>query len=230
MAQIFDVRAAGGELVILGDSLVVPSSGSTSSVVPAGAIRRNPLNGNLEYYAATSWERIPTAPANGDFIRTSGGTMTGPLVVNAPVRFFQDLRVDGFIEGTTRSAQYAADIAERYHSDASYEPGTVLAVGGRYEVTISTSACDQRLAGVVSTMPAYGMNLAAGNDSTHPLIALKGRVPVKVVGRIVKGDLLTTSDFPGHAMRAPWGCHAGAIIGIALADHDGLAGVVEVKV
>lgn len=134
--------------------------------------------------------------------------------------------------GSTLQATYA-DLAERYEADAEYEPGTVLVIGGNKEVTISTNRCDPSVAGIVSTNPAYMMNKDAGNDKTHPYIALKGRVPCKVIGNIKKGDLLTTSGTPGVACAmtdSDW-ANPNAVIGKALEDYSsGLPGIIEVKV
>ena len=137
--------------------------------------------------------------------------------------------------GTSGStwALAGADLAERYHADANYEVGTVLIVGGDNEVT----QCDdirQNIAGIVSTNPAYMLNADAGPDSTHPYIALKGRVPCKVTGRIFKGDMLVSSKVPGHAKAAlytaPEPFLPSHIVGIALEDFEGDSGVIEVKV
>jgi hypothetical protein len=131
--------------------------------------------------------------------------------------------------GTATSARYA-DLAERYEADAVYEIGTVLVFGGDKEITTTTQMNDTRVAGVVSTNPAYMMNSEAGTDETHPYVALAGRVPCKVVGRVKKGDMLTTSATPGYACKAidP---KLGSIIGKALENKDyGEAGVIEVAV
>jgi hypothetical protein len=90
------------------------------------------------------------------------------------------------------SAQYA-DLAEKYLADAEYAPGTVVVFGGEKEITVTTVRADARVAGAVSTNPAYLMNT---KTSGVPL-ALTGRVPCKVQGPIAKGDLITTSDTPG---------------------------------
>lgn len=55
-----------------------------------------------------------------------------------------------------------------------------------------------KIAGVVSTKPAFAMNDAAGNSETHPFIALQGRVPCKVVGTVSKGDILVASDISAY--------------------------------
>jgi hypothetical protein len=93
---------------------------------------------------------------------------------------------------TSTSALYA-DLAEIYEADDDYEPGTVLIFFGSKDVTTTTIDHDSRVAGVVSTNPAYLMNT---KTSGVPL-ALTGRVPCKVQGPIAKGDLITTSNTPG---------------------------------
>jgi hypothetical protein len=100
----------------------------------------------------------------------------------------------GTIFGTATTAQYA-DLAERYTTDQEYEPGTVLTVatGGEAEAT-ATWLSNQRVLGVVSTNPAFLMNDAAPGQA----IALRGRVPVKVVGPIRKGQpLICNQDGKG---------------------------------
>jgi hypothetical protein len=129
---------------------------------------------------------------------------------------------------TSTAAEYA-DLAERYEADAVYEEGTVLVIGGTKEVTVTNEFADTRVAGIVSKKPAYMMNKDAGTDETHPYIALKGRVPCKVMGYIKKGDLLVTSTHPGYATAAN-SVHAGAIIGKALESNSEGFGVIEVKV
>jgi hypothetical protein len=92
------------------------------------------------------------------------------------------------------SAQYA-DLAENYVADADYAPGTVVVFGGEAEITISKDAADERVAGVISTQPAHLMN--AGQPGLP--VALRGRVPVQVIGPVFKGDSLVTSSTSGHA-------------------------------
>ena len=91
-------------------------------------------------------------------------------------------------QGTATSARYA-DLAEKYLADADYETGTVVIVGGDKEVTASTWG--QRAVGVVSANPAYMMNSELEGGT---YIALKGRVPVKVIGVVRKGDRLVAGD------------------------------------
>ena len=114
------------------------------------------------------------------------------------------------------TAQYA-DLAEIYTSDSDYAPGTVLVFGGEAEVTQSTASHDTRIAGVVSTNPAYLMN---GAESGIP-VALQGRVPCQVLGPVVKGDRLVASQHPGIAQRLNKELYEpGCIIGKALEAID----------
>ncbi len=131
---------------------------------------------------------------------------------------------------TATQARYA-DLAERYEADRKYDAGTVVVFGGEKEITGATSEYDHRVAGVLSTAPAYMMNKDAGTDDTHPYVALSGRVPCKVTGSISKGDLLTTSNKDGHAMKCAMDQRSpGEILGKALEDFDGEAGIIEVLV
>lgn len=133
------------------------------------------------------------------------------------------------LSGTATAAQYS-DLAERYASDAIYEAGTVVSFGGANEVTQSTEMYDSRVAGVVSTNPAHLMNAEAGTNETHPAIALSGRVPVKVMGTVRKGDLMVTSAQTGVAMAADERV-TGTIIGKAIEAHTGEGiGVIEVLI
>ena len=127
--------------------------------------------------------------------------------------------------GTATAAQYA-DLAERYASDEVLEPGTVVCFGGEKEVTACAEADHHSVAGVVSTNPAHLMNSEAGDNDTHPAIALAGRVPVKVVGPVVKGDLLVSSDVKGHA-KVDNNAPAGRILGKAMEDTDAGEHVIE---
>ena len=129
--------------------------------------------------------------------------------------------------GSKMQATYA-DLAEFYSADKDYEVGTVLVFGGDAEVTTTTTFGDTRVAGVVSENPAYTMN--ASLQGTRACLALQGRVPVKVLGTVKKGDLLTTAARAGYACKAI-NPSVGTIIGKALADkNDADVGIIEVAV
>jgi hypothetical protein len=169
--------------------------------------------------------------------KTDVGTLTGNIATLTNITFISSgsPATPGRIEGTwaltagsTLQATYA-DLAERYHADAVYEPGTVLVIGGDKEVTVTTTFADTRVAGIVSTNPAFKLNSDAGTDETHPYIALKGRVPCKVQGYIKKGDLIVTSSTPGYGIAAS-SVFGGAIIGKALGTQSEGFGIIEVLV
>ena len=107
----------------------------------------------------------------------------------------------GTITATATQAQYA-DLAENYVADADLEPGTVVVFGGNNEVTQSSEPQDTTVAGVISTDPAHLMNSECTGEHVVA-VALRGRIPVKVIGVVQRGDVLITSDVPGHAMSSP---------------------------
>ena len=126
----------------------------------------------------------------------------------------------GTFIGTATSAQYA-DLAENYVSDANYAVGTVLVFGGVNEVTISTTKEDKRIAGVVSSNPAYLMNSECVGEHIAP-IALQGRVPCRVTGVVEKGDLIVSSSVTGVGVS--WNENhdprAGSVIGKSLVNKN----------
>ena len=124
------------------------------------------------------------------------------------------------------SAQYA-DLAENYASDDVYPPGTVLEFGGVAEVTLASNAT-ARVAGVVSTNPAYLMNSAYEGAGKVVSIALQGRVPCKVKGQVRKGDMMVSAG-NGYAQAAA-NPKIGTVIGKSLENFDGAEGVIEVVV
>jgi hypothetical protein len=115
-------------------------------------------------------------------------------------------------------ATYSADLAENYEGDKDYEVGTVLVFGGDKEVTTTNVKNDTRVAGVVSNTAAYTMYEAC--PGLKNLVALQGRVPCKVVGKIKKGDILVTSGIPGVAMAAVGDVKVGTVVGKAIKDYD----------
>lgn len=113
--------------------------------------------------------------------------------------------------GTSTAARYA-DLAERYTADAEYPAGTVVTVGGEAEVTLAQSDSTY-IAGVISTQPAYLMN----KDLDGPAVALVGRVPVRVVGSVNKGQAVFATD---NGLASTNG--QGPIVGIALETNSDL--------
>ena len=109
---------------------------------------------------------------------------------------YEDLELK--FHGKATSAEYS-DLAERYQTDITVEPGDLVKIGGSFEITKTRSFKDPDVFGVISTEPAIMMNSSAGSDSTHPYVALSGRVPCKVKGFAKRGDRLVSSSIPGVA-------------------------------
>ena len=129
--------------------------------------------------------------------------------------------------GVATAARYS-DLAENYVADAEYSAGTVLMIGGSTEVTLAT-ADTTAVAGIVSTDPAHLMNSACSGEFVVA-VALQGRVPCKVKGTVVKGDIMISAGL-GYA-RACGNLEpkAGQIIGKALQDFQGESGEIEIMV
>lgn len=102
--------------------------------------------------------------------------------------------------GSKLNATYA-DLGERFEADAEYEPGTVMELGGNKEITAVREDLSDTVFGVVSGTAGYLMNSEAGTDKTHPVIAMTGRVDVRVRGIVYKGDRLVSAG-NGYARAA----------------------------
>ena len=124
----------------------------------------------------------------------------------------------GTLTGTASAAQYS-DVAERFASDSVYAPGTVVALGGAEEITQVNEEASDEVFGVISGehQAAFKMNAGAGSDDSHPFVAMTGRVDVKVIGTVNKGDRLVSASVPGYAKVAQKSeCTAFNVIGRAL--------------
>ena len=166
--------------------------------------------------------------ASGSYLDASLVTLKSKSITTGDDATGGTLQGTWTLVGASKLQATYADIAEYYEGDNEYEPGTVLVFGGDKEVTTTNAMNDTRSAGVVTTNPAYVMN--EGQTGLRVCIALAGRVPCKVVGRVKKGDMLTTSSTPGYAVKAT-DPKLGSIIGKALEDKDnGEAGVIQVAV
>ena len=102
-----------------------------------------------------------------------------------------DIRAN-VVHAVSTSAQYA-DLAERYEADCELTVGDVVILGGHAEITKCNKELDDAVFGVVSESPAFLMNAQAGNNDTHPMIALKGRVLVKIKGTGKAGDRIVSA-------------------------------------
>jgi hypothetical protein len=190
----------------LDDNLLELNSGAASNANDSGfIIERGSTGDNAIFMWDESADKFTlgtttaTASDTGDLSIT-----TGTLVCD--------------LEGTATAAQYS-DVAERFASDTAYTPGTVVALGGAHEITQVNEEASDEVFGVVSSIEqaAFKMNGGAGNDATHPYIAMTGRVDVKVIGTVNKGDRLISASVPGYARAATKAeCTAFNVIGRAL--------------
>ena len=178
----------------------------------------------------TSVGTLTSLGANGtitgvNVIANTGYVQTGTLTTGANTTAGNITGNWSLSTGSRLVATYA-DLAEYYEADAPYEPGTVVAFGGDKEVTIAEDGTT-KVAGIVSTNPAYVMNSACVGEYTVAL-ALQGRVPCKVRGNIKKGDMLISAGY-GFACPAPSPV-LGSVIGKSLENFDGIEGIIEVAV
>jgi hypothetical protein len=102
-----------------------------------------------------------------------------------------DIRAN-VVHATTTSAMYA-DLAERYEADCDTEVGDVVILGGEAEITKCNDELSDAVFGVISESPAFLMNAQAGNNDSHPMVALKGRVMVKLQGTGKAGDRVVSA-------------------------------------
>jgi hypothetical protein len=195
----------------------------------------NVIGGNLIISGSildSSQLDIQTTAANANIVLTPNGTGNVNIssnvmpTANATANIGSSTLSFNTIFAKATSAQYA-DLAEKYVADAEYAPGVVVSFGGDKDVSKSTKDADRAVAGVVSTTPSYIMY--SGLEAEHvAVVAFTGRVPTSVTGSVAKGDLMV-SNGDGTA-RAEADPRAGAIIGKALENFAGDAGVIEVVI
>lgn len=169
--------------------------------------------------------------ANGYSIAQRGlnGELTATSIITSELKTISGTgQVYGLwsLQAGARLEATYADVAENYVADRPYESGTVLEFGGPAEVQVAEDST-RRVAGVVSTNPAHVLNASLTGENVITL-ALMGRVPVKVRGKVKKGDMLVSAG--GGFARAEYSPILGSVIGKALEDFDGIEGVVEVVV
>jgi uncharacterized cupin superfamily protein len=170
-----------------GGSVTIGGTGGTTAAVAIRATNTT-VTGNLTVTSGTTAVgtlTTGTVQPSGNIIPTTNGTLNLGSTSN---RW-------NLMWGTATSAQWA-DLAEKYLADDEYPIGTVMSVGGELEVTASSNETAHCIVGVVSGKPAYLMNDCLEGGTA---IALKGRVPVLVIGEVKKGDRLTVSNQPGYA-------------------------------
>jgi hypothetical protein len=169
----------------------------------------------------------------------TGNTIVGNLSVTGNVGLIATILSTGNVSTTgnitgnwlltsgSKLQSTFSDLAEYYAADQRIEPATVVEFGGTHEVRICNSVSSTKVAGVISTDPAYAMN-ANLTAIWSVAIALQGRVPTKVIGPIQKGDMMVSAG-NGHA-KASSAPQIGTIIGKSLENFDGAEGIIEIAV
>ena len=197
--------AAGTTGSMVGTWTLTGGAGGTSNafIVTGGVI--NAVNGikTNNYYYANGDPFNPTGTYNNanvfDYLTGSNSVaqFTGNI---APTKITtSNIAGGGTIFGiwtlgaNARLNATYADLAERFESDSPYDAGTVVELGGEAEITAVVHELSEDVFGVVSNTAAYLMNAGAGDDSTHPAVAVGGRIHVKVTGKVCKGDRLVSA-------------------------------------
>ena len=127
----------------------------------------------------------------------AGGAFTAFRSQNDDIDALVDVRCN-VVHAISTSSQYA-DVAERFEADAPMAEGAVVTVGGDAEITEVSTDLSDNVFGVISKLPAYAMNAGAGNNDSHPFVAMTGRSPVRVTGEVTKGQRLVSSSIKGTA-------------------------------
>jgi hypothetical protein len=203
-----------GSLLVGSDLAVTTSSGDVS-------VRNATSNKNLDLYVnkgGVDTKAIGITGTTGAVSIPGAFSVTGATTLSGAVTASTTLAVTGIttvsnkilpnanntidigasgtafatIYAKATSAQYA-DLAERFEADNVYLPGTVVELGGVKEITRAVQDLSESVFGVISTAAAYLMNAGAGSDATHPAVAVNGRVPVRVIGQVKKGDRLVSA-------------------------------------
>jgi hypothetical protein len=165
------------------DPLIVLGAGTTNT---SGTDKGMIFDRGVDTNAAFIWDE--SADEFAAILTTEAGTTAGNIAIGSYAT----------IHATATAAQYS-DLAERYETDDNLQPGDVVNIGGLKEIRLCTPHEDE-VFGVISTNPAFKMNADAGQDSTHPYVALAGRVPCKVEGVVAKGARLIPGPTPGVAV------------------------------
>ena len=208
----------------LGSGQFMRSDANTSTSGTMSVLNNTGLSvgANSDFRATVSGTAVTlanqTSNGNINFNVNIGGTPTTVMNINGST---------GVITGNQIDANYA-DLAERFEADAELSPGTVVELGGINEITQVNADLSDTVFGVISTRAAYMMNSRAGTNATHPPVAMTGRVPVRTIGRVSKGDRLVSAG-NGLARAAQAGeATAFNVIGRALKDKvDTAEGTVE---
>ena len=198
-------NVAGTYFIGNGSQLTGISAAVSVSKIESGLsnVQIASANANITMAVSTT-ANVVVVSQNGLSITTQSANATSPGTSGLSTAYIEHLGSNAVgnigssasyfnrIFATATTALYA-DVAERFESDELLDPGTVVELGGSKEITRSRLELSENVFGVISTRPAFTMNGGAGEDDTHPAVAMTGRVPVKVTGIINKGDRLVSA-------------------------------------
>jgi hypothetical protein len=216
VTQLGALGAAGNVVVMADNNGTLYTSPAGSSLLWSGTKDGNIWNG--------------TAGVGNVGIGTTAPT-EARLVINAAGGMALKAYGNGIFTGTLQT-QTGADFAEEFATTKKLETGTVVVMddNGYKSVRPSDKSYDGSVVGIVSNNPS----IIAGriNSKYKAVIAMMGVVKVKVSdvnGEISKGDLLTTSNISGYAMKSTE-FKPGTIIGKALENLNQKTGEINVLV
>lgn len=164
------INGATAAVTLVGNLIASSTASVTGNLTVAGS-------SNLQGITVVSNSLLPSANATVNIGSTTN-------------RFANVFAVN--LVGTAITANYA-DLAERFEADVPMVPGTVVELGGSKEITAAVQELSEAVFGVISTLPGFLLNGAAGTNDTHPAVAVNGRVPVRVIGQVKKGDRLVSA-------------------------------------
>jgi len=181
---------------ITGTWTVTGASAGNSLVVANGNVYTTGIKTDNYYYANGTPFNPTGTYGNANvalFLPTYTGNLQPALVTTSAIAGGGTISgVWTLASGARLNATYA-DLAERFEADATYDAGTVVELGGEAEITAVVNELSEDVFGVVSNTAAYLMNAGAGDDLTHPPVAVGGRVQVKVTGKVRKGQRLVSA-------------------------------------
>jgi hypothetical protein len=233
--------AAGG--LTVGSDLTFNSTSPTVSVIGQTTLNKN-IRFDINRSGVTTAALTVTASTNtvtvGNALSVTGPAVVSGILTTGTVLPSGNVTVNigsataryanvfaQFFVGQAVTSQYA-DLAERFEADIEYTPGTVVQLGGAKEITAAQDELTEDVFGVISTRAGFLMNGEAGDNVSHPPVAMSGRVPVRVIGKITRGDRLVSAG-AGLARAAVKGEYtAFNVIGRSLEDkHSSEEGTVE---
>lgn len=194
---VSNAELANSAITIGSTNISLGSSSTSLTGLTGAAFSSGSISGTVDWTATGSVNNVTTINHTGNITGPANSGSNNGVSIGSSSNRYNTVWASVF-NGTATEALYA-DLAENYLGDAVYEPGTVLVFGGNEEVTVCTNKGDTRVAGIVTTNPAHLMNSALQGDHITG-IALQGRVPCKVIGKVAKGDMLVTSAVPGYAI------------------------------